>query len=192
MHTELEKSTTLFTNMVRLKSSSHRINIDLLPENYLDAVASVLSRADVDPIDKLAFLSYMMASLHVNEIRDRLLIVEKNTVKHPSRELIRKKIVGMCQLIKEEYISQHGDSYVSPQYREDTMVPVISTYETSTAEPAAVIQYIHGEDDEQSKESHHDEEAQEFLAAFKATKSKGKSKGKRVGDPELTEAIALL
>lgn len=71
-----------------------------------------------------------------------------------------------------------------PQYREDTMVPVISTYETSTAEPAAVIQYIHGEDDEQSKEKVlTTKKPKSLLTAFKATKSKGKSKGKRVGDP---------
>ena len=133
---------------IRLKSSSHRIDLRRLPEPFLDAVSVFMSRSAADPVSMLALFGHMFAGLHVNEIRDRMVIIDGNTVKHPSREIIRKNLVAMYAAIKQIYVESAGERSVSPLYPHDTIASA-----TMLGEP--VLQTLFA-----SKEEAHERETQ--------------------------------
>lgn len=110
---------------IRLKSSSHRIDVRRLPEPFLDAVSDFMGATTNDPISMLSLFGHMFAGLHVNEIRDRIVLLDGSSVKHPSREIIRKNLVAMYADIKTRYQDHMGGFSVSPLYPHDTMASVI-------------------------------------------------------------------
>ena len=131
---------------IRLKSSSHRIDVRRLPEPFLDAVNEFLASPVIDPVSMLSLFGHMFAGLHVNEIRDRILLMDGHTVKHPSREIIRKNLVSMYADIKGLYQQRMGGFSVSPLYPHDTIAAA-----AELGEP--VLQNLFA-----IKEEHHDKQ----------------------------------
>ena len=132
------------SNDIRLKSSSHRIDVRRLPEPFLDAVSEYLSSGEADPVSMLSLFGHMFAGLHVNEIRDRIVLMDGVSVRHPSREIIRKNLVAMYADIKRRYQTDTGDLFVSPLYPHDTIAAA-----SELGEPA--LQNLF-----EAKEEHHD------------------------------------
>ena len=106
---------------VRLKSSSHRVDMSKLPESFLESVGDLLSKRVNDPLALLAFYAHMVSGLHVNEIRERIVLLDGARAKHPSREIVRKKLVAMYAELKNLYTAANGSGVIAPLYPHDTM-----------------------------------------------------------------------
>jgi len=112
---------------IRLKSSRDQVNPDSLSDEYLEALTESIEfyKENNDPIAIITTISHMFSGLRINDIRDRLVIYKNGRVYHPSREFVRKKIVGMYLDVQQRFVEKNPHVSVSPIYKDKNINPDI-------------------------------------------------------------------
>ena len=120
--------TDLDLSPIRLKSSQDRVDISKLPEEFINSVIAVVEEYKHDPMMIITMYGHMLTGLRINELRDRIILIEKDKVFHPSREFVRKKIVEIYEAIRKHFHKTHGDITLTPQYSDTVSSTSVLSY----------------------------------------------------------------
>ena len=132
---ELETLLDASDSSIRLKSSSDPVDIDFLPDGVVEAIKESIDAHCSDPIAIIATMGNMFSGMRINDIRDCIVLSDEGRIHHPSREFVRKKVVGMYLDIQQRFAEKSGHLHVAPLYPERNI------------DPDVIVQGRTGEDD---------------------------------------------
>lgn len=127
--------------------SHKRVNIEYLSDEFLDTLKSVFAEnlTEESLVFTLSTYANIICGLNINEIRSRLPFIERNKVRFPCREYIRKNIVQMVKKIEKSYNVTYNHKYVSPLLKEENI-------DLSISLPIKVKDVLNNEDIEEDKD----------------------------------------
>lgn len=101
---------------VRLKIAGQPVNPDLLPEELIMSFCKAFDN-EQDNVAILCTYAYVFCGLRINDIRDMIVLTDKNGARTASREYVRQKIVSVFTRVLDEHTEDNGPGSISPKYK---------------------------------------------------------------------------
>lgn len=103
-------------NDIKLRNSGTTINISRLPDSFIDTMIETVEELKDNPIQILVSYAYIFCGLTLEEIRDRIIIIDNNKPRFISKEFIRKNIKNFYETIQQNYNKLYGDNLIATLY----------------------------------------------------------------------------